>query len=74
MKKIDVWLKWFATGTLILGAILTTVDIRPLNIWMFNTGNLAWLIVGIMWREWSLVVLNLVLIAIYAYGLIFVFG
>jgi hypothetical protein len=73
MKNIDTWLKWLATACLIIGAVLTTVDIRPLNIWLFNIGNLAWLIVGIMWREWSLVVLNIVLIAIYAYGILFTF-
>lgn len=74
MKAAEIFLKWFATGTLILGAILTTMDLRPINIWMFNAGNTAWLIVGLMWREWSLVVLNLVLIAIYGWGLIFTFG
>lgn len=72
--KLDVWLKWLATATLIFGAVLTTMDVRPLNIWMFNAGNLAWLIVGVLWREWSLVVLNTVLIAIYAYGLMYTFG
>lgn len=72
--KLDVWLKWLATATLIFGAVLTTMDVRPLNIWMFNAGNLAWLIVGMLWREWSLVVLNTVLIAIYAYGLMYTFG
>ena len=72
--KLDFYLKWFATFTLIIGAILTSLDIRPWNIWAFNTANLSWLIVGYIWNEWSLVVMNGVLISIYAYGLIFTFG
>jgi hypothetical protein len=72
--KTDTVLKWFATATLIFGAVLTSLDIRPWNIWAFNTGNIAWIIVGLMWKEWSLVVMNAVLVAIYAYGLWFTFG
>lgn len=72
--KLDTYLKWFATATLIFGAVLTSMDQRPWNIWAFNTANLAWVIVGLMWREWSLVIMNAVLIAIYVYGLIFTFG
>lgn len=67
---MDKWLKWIATASLIIGAILTSLDIRPWNIWAFNTGNICWIIVGIMWREWSLVVLNVVLTAIYIVGLV----
>lgn len=70
----DFYLKWFATFTLIAGAILTSLDIRPLNIWMFNTANVAWIVVGYMWKEWSLVVMNGVLVAIYCFGLWFTFG
>lgn len=68
--KIDVWLKWIATVALIIGAILTSMDIRPWNIWAFNIGNISWVIVGILWREASLVVLNLGLTLIYAVGLL----
>lgn len=72
--KVDTFLKWFATFTLIAGAILTSMDIRPLNIWLFNTANIAWIVVGFMWREWSIVTMNVVLTGIYCYGLFFTFG
>lgn len=68
--RADFWLKWIATALLIAGAILTSADIRPWNIWAFNLGNVCWIIVGFMWREWSLVILNSVLTGIYAIGLI----
>lgn len=70
MVKADTWLKWLATASLIVGATLTSLDIRPWNIWAFNVGNFAWIIVGVMWREWSLIVLNAGLTAIYAVGLL----
>jgi hypothetical protein len=72
--KLDWYLKWFATFTLITGAILTSLDVRPLNIWMFNIANVSWILVGILWKEWSLIVMNSVLVAIYCYGLWFTFG
>lgn len=71
--RLDWYLKWVATFTLIAGAILTSMDVRPLNIWMFNTANVVWIVVGIMWREASLIVMNSVLVAIYGYGLLFTF-
>lgn len=67
---MDRWLKWLATIALITGAMLTSMDIRPWNIWAFNVGNLAWIAVGLIWREWSLVVLNAGLTIIYAIGLL----
>lgn len=67
---MDKWLKWIATAALIAGAVLTSFDLRPWNIWAFNVGNVCWIIVGIMWREWSLIVLNVGLTAIYAVGLL----
>ena len=70
MVNADKWLKWLATAALIVGAVLTSMDIRPWNIWAFNVGNLAWIVVGIMWREWSLIVLNVGLTVIYAVGLL----
>lgn len=67
---MDRWLKWIATLALIVGAVLTSMDVRPWNIWAFNVGNISWIIVGILWREWSLIVLNVGLTAIYAVGLL----
>ena len=67
---VEKWLKWIATASVILGAILTSADIQPYNMIVFNFGNICWLAIGIMWKEKSLVVLNIGLIAIYAAGML----
>lgn len=66
----DVYLKWLATAMVIFGAVLTSANIAPLNIWVFNVGNLSWMIVGLLWLEWSLVALNGILVLIYVIGLL----
>jgi hypothetical protein len=74
MKKqlytIDWWMKWSSSVVLIVGAWLTSFDVVPLNKILGFIGNFGWLIVGIMWREWSLVVISAVLTVIYIAGYI----
>lgn len=71
MKKDYVWyLKWVATLVTIVGAICTSVNIYPLGPALLNVGAFLWLIVAIAWREWSLIVINATLLAIYTTGLI----
>jgi hypothetical protein len=41
----------------------------PYNIIFFNIGALSWLIVAIKWKEYSLILINAVLLAIYLVGL-----
>jgi hypothetical protein len=37
---------------------------------LLNAGSVSWLITSILWREWSLIVVNAALLAVYGYGLI----
>lgn len=67
--KSDWWIKWISTVVLIGGALLTSFDITPWNKWLSFVGNFGWLIVGYMWREWSLFVISLVLTFIYIVGI-----
>ncbi len=71
MKKDYVWyLKWVATFVTIVGAVCTSINIYPLGPALLNVGAFLWLIVAIAWREWSLIVINATLLAIYTTGLI----
>jgi len=70
LMKLVTWLKWISTTAIIIGAILTSLDIRPMNIIIFNFGNISWVIVGCIWREWSIVVLNVAVILIYMFGIL----
>jgi hypothetical protein len=37
---------------------------------LLNVGAFLWLIVAVIWREWSLIVINATLLLIYSVGLV----
>jgi hypothetical protein len=69
-KDIVFYLKWLATFITIVGAVCTSINLYPLGPALLNLGALLWLIVAIKWREWSLIVINATLLAIYTIGLL----
>jgi hypothetical protein len=71
MKKISVveTMKWISTGIMLLAALAIVEGVHPISIYLLNLGSLAWLITAIMWREWSLIVVNASLLLVYVYGL-----
>jgi len=68
--KTIFYLKWLATLITIAGAICTSINLYPLGPALLNAGAFLWLIVAIAWREWSLIVINATLLAIYTIGLL----
>ena len=69
-EKTVFYLKWLATLVTIVGAICTSVNMYPTGPALLNFGALLWLIVAIAWREWSLIVINATLLAIYTIGIL----
>jgi hypothetical protein len=69
-KALVFYLKWLATLVTIVGAVCTSINLYPLGPALLNLGALLWLIVAIKWREWSLIVINATLLAIYTVGLV----
>ena len=57
---LDWYIKWFASIVLIIGAAVTALDMYPYNMYFQFVGLTGWLIVGIMWKEWALIVVNTV--------------
>ena len=72
MKKLSAveTMKWVSTAIMLLAALAIVEGIHPASIYLLNLGSLAWLITSIMWREWSLIVVNASLLLVYVYGLI----
>ena len=58
MKKLDWYLKWVATATLIVGTAINGLGFYPLGPVILAVGGVMWLVVSIMWREPSLIVTN----------------
>ena len=64
-------LAWIATGILIIAASLASfVPELEYHHWAFITANTIWIVVGLLWKEQTVVVLNTGLTLIYILGLI----
>lgn len=63
------FLKWTATVITLLGALFTSLQIMPLNIYLLNVASIFWLIWAIRINEKSLIAVNLGMLAVYAIGL-----
>lgn len=68
-QKPYQWLSWVATVCLLGAALLAAFNVHPLYIWAFIISNSLWILVGVLWREKSLVVMNAGLTIIYVAGL-----
>ena len=70
-EKPHQFLAWLATSILILAAILASfIPEMEYHHWAFITANSLWVIVGVLWKEQTLIVLNAGLTIIYVLGLI----
>jgi hypothetical protein len=71
MNKLTAveYMKWVSTVIMLLAAGAIVEGVHPASIYLLNLGSLAWLITSIMWREWSLIVVNASLLLVYVYGL-----
>ena len=70
-QKPYQFIAWTATAILILAAVIASfVPELEYHHWAFIIANSLWVIVGILWREQTLIVLNAGLTIIYILGLI----
>ena len=65
----NTWLKWSACVITLIGAVLTSLRIDPMNIYLLNSGAILYFIWGYRIREWNLIVINAGFILIYAVGI-----
>jgi hypothetical protein len=64
------YIKWAASAILIIGMMLASVNLFPYNIMVASVGVFGWLIVGMLWHDRALIVLNSVSLVIYLMGII----
>ena len=53
------WLAWLSTGCLLIAATMAAFNIYPWYIYAFIVSNSLWVLIGILWKENSLIVLTL---------------
>jgi hypothetical protein len=64
-------LAWFSTACLLVAATMAAFNLYPYYIYAFIVSNMLWVLIGALWKERSLVVLNAGLTVIYVVGLMF---
>ena len=68
-KRFEIVVEWLATVVLIAGVALTAYNVYPLNVYVSIAGNFLWFIVALMWRKWSLITIQSIILLIYIFGL-----
>ena len=64
------YIKWASSITLIIAMMFTAVELFPMNMWIANIGFIGWLIVGMLWHDRALILLNSVAIFIFSSGIL----
>ena len=63
------YIKWTGSMFLIVAMMMTSANIFPMNLYVALVGMVAWLVVGILWHDRALIVLNAASVAIYGVGI-----
>ena len=64
------YIKWVSSFTILIGMVLTSVMITPLNLFFHMAGVFGWLIVGFMWNDRALMLLNGIALVIFLTGIL----
>lgn len=64
------YIKWASSIILIFAMLFTSANMFPINLFIANIGFIGWLVVGMLWHDRSLIVLNSVSLAIYSLGIL----
>ena len=67
---LDWYIKWIASIILVVGVILTSNNIYPLNLMIHAIGMFGWFIVAIIWNDRALLVINAVSLVLLINGLV----
>lgn len=65
------FLAWCATGLTLAGALMTSLRVDPLNVYLLNVGSATFLWWAIRIRDRAMISVNLGLLLIYFTGLFF---
>jgi len=63
-------IKWLGSLFTVGGALMTAIDVDPLNIYLFSIGAFCWLYISVRMKDFTLIVLNSSLLLVSLVGLI----
>ena len=68
--RITWLLKWTGTVLTLIGAVLTSIDIQPYNVWLLNIGSAVFVAWAVRIKDGAMITVNLGLLTIYSVGVI----
>lgn len=69
-KPLDFYIKWLATFVALTHVVLTAHDIGPYYKFSGLLNASLWILLSFLWREPSLIILNLIMVGIYIHGIL----
>ena len=67
---LDWYIKWIASIIILIGMCLTSINFVPYNLFFHLVGVVGWLVVGVMWHDRALMVVNSVAAMIFFMGIL----
>ena len=64
------YIKWTASIILLIGMVLTALDLTPINLGFHLVGVAGWFVVGYMWHDRAMMVVNAVATFIFLVGIL----
>jgi uncharacterized membrane protein len=68
-KPLDFWIKWSASVLTLVHVYVTAHDFAPYYKFTGIACSILWTILGILWRQPSVYLLNAILVLIYIVGI-----
>jgi hypothetical protein len=69
-KPLSFYVKWSGTFFALLTVYLTSHDIVPLNKYIGTFTAVIWLWLGVIWKQPSMWILNIIMVALYIKGIL----
>ena len=69
---VSWYIKWIASVFIIFGMMMTSLDVSffPINLYFHFIGVSGWFVVGFLWHDRSLIVVNGIAMTIFAMGIL----
>ena len=64
------YIKWTASIILLVGMVLTALELTPINLFFHLVGVMGWFVVGYMWHDRAMMVVNSVAIFVFVFGIL----
>ena len=58
------YIKWGSSFILLIGMVLTSLNINPYNLFFHAIGVFGWFIVGMMWNDRAMIFINAIAFSI----------